>query len=501
MAYDSVRAQLDKLLGPERNGPLPSAATQPLSYHDASVCKGFLLGFCPNDLYIKHRSEPGSCPKKHPSTARDVFERDLRDGKAAADAARWRRDLAAECKAILDDEERRIRAHARRLQDMYAVTGSLNGLMIRDFDTLKKLGMVAQDAKIRILSEMDDVEEINVGGSGAGKQERKEAEENPSPLPATSATKDSSSSDDDPDDPDDDPAADADDDFGVISVIPAADSDPKDKQEAPVVGKDSHPPSADRPSTDKTEAASNPAAEEAPVKENGSPEKDSTKDENRSDQVAKTDKSNSKDQVDEVNGASTSSPSAIEDKMEEFYKKGTGPDGLLMLTRKQSLRVCACCGGFISLVDAESRLLSHYGGKSHHSLVQLREKVAELDQTIALDRRSGRETSPREYDRGRRPDSETNWLRGDERRPSHWDSRDRYGGRRERGSAYDRRGHSDRYSGSYQRRDDWGRAREPHSRHRSHYEDGRYHARYGNERKRYRSRSPTRSYRRQRHRH
>lgn len=525
MAYDSVRAQLDKLLGADRNGPLAGGTSAPVSYGDATVCKNYLLGFCPHDLYIKHRSEPGSCPNQHLPAAREAFEKDRAAGRASGDAARWTRDLFIECRSIVDDEERRIRAHARRLQESYSASGPLSGLMIRSFDTLKKLGMVSQDAKIRILSEMDDLDD-SLGAQLAPEDSSKDAAQTENAPAATelealrrdeSSPKNDAQEHSDHENPADDDVDD--DDFGVIAVIPASDN-AEVKPDASTSSKPAEKASEYRQGQRSSGAGTDlesAATTVVPHENDNDNDKKPTVMEEASESPSTADRQQPEDggepaeksagEQENLDKEATADPDEAlvsrtepEDKMEEFYRKGVGPDGLMMLTRKQSLRVCACCGGFISLVDAESRLLSHYGGKSHHSLVQLREKVAELEKTAAAERGFVRDVSPRDYRRGRRDERETNWSRGDERRPRHWDARDHGRGRRERDADYGGYGSVDWHHSSYRRRGDRSRDGGHRSRQEERLQQDRHSGRYGHGRKRNRSTSPMRSNRRQRYR-
>jgi len=197
-----------------------------------------------------------------------------------------------------------------------------------------------------------------------------------------------------------------------------------------------------------------------------------------------------------------------EDIMEEFYRTGRGPDGLLMLDRKRGLRVCACCGGYISLVDAESRLLSHYGGKSHHSLSLLRAKVAELEKTLATHAEPASEYSGYR-DQPRYNDREHHWQRRDDRRHSRWERPDRYSSHARRDYESGGHGTAGWYYNSVDRRHDRGgryaggggrREERPYrhgGRRENRYED-RYEGRYESGRKRFRTPSPHRRNRRSR---
>lgn len=483
MAYDSVRAQLDKLLGADRNGPLTAANQPSVSYTDSSVCKHFLLGFCPHDLHIKHRSEPGSCPKDHSSVAKAKFESDKQQGKLASEIARWTRDLLHECKAILEDEERKIRGHARRLQDTYKTSGDLSGLMIRNFDTLKKLGMVSQNAKVRVLSEMDelnpmpghdDIDQASETASHDAKdpdlrnERGREAKQSPKSDDTTSDQDDLGVDDEDEDDDLDG--------FGVIKVIPAqnengvksvsdAGLESANQSSEVDVCKEVKEGGGDKVDIMKTIAAEDKDDPISSSDAGRSPRQrtaaDVREDEEES-AMANKDTVSSEKEGNETNNAEKNqadtptvkiSLTGVQTKMDEFYKTGKGPDGLLMLDRKQSLRVCACCGGFISLVDAESRLLSHYGGKSHHSLAQLREKVAELEKQVAGDRRPSDRYS-RDFVRRRFDDRDSTYSRREDYRRDDY-RRDDYRRDNRRRDNYNRDDYdrNDQYSRNHHRYD------------------------------------------------
>lgn len=590
MAYDSVRAQLDKLLGPDRNGPLAATKVnkQPPDYRDSNICKHFLLGFCPNDLYIKQRSEPGSCRFEHVEAAKIAFENDLNSGLVREEKLRWMRALVNDCRSIIADEDRKIRGQARRLQDSYTCGGDLSGLMIRDFDTLKKLGMVSPNAKIRILSEIDNDDLMSdhdptlpitfADPSSIAKKQyqpvtanhetnesknasstKPESQNSPGEvahdqLPKVPENGKPSAGDESEDDDDDDDL----DGFGLIKVIPA---DEKAKVDPEVSNGSKDDQILPAPSMQDVSAIDKPAKEtetkdpKLSLSEKGKEEKHAIKyitDAKSSFGTAdekENEKGNYKNQhhpsslysqkhePEEEKRAEPNSPvkeshqtqkSLSEPKsqsdstvsnegkeqpviiMDKFYEAGVGPDGLLMLDRKQSKRVCACCGGYISLVDAESRLLSHYGGKSHHSLALLRSKAVELEALLAAEPHMPYERNA--PFRGRRNERDSGRFRkGDDWRLR----RDHRGGR------------GDRYSDKYNDRDgrrpssgyfrDSRRGPSPPDRNRGSDDDHhkRYgarnggddypnnrsygrHDRYDGRRKRYRSPSPERGSRRSR---
>lgn len=584
MAYDSVRAQLDKLLGPDRNGPLTNTANHdPPNYRDSKYCKHFLLGFCPNDLHIKQRSEPGSCRYEHSEAAKQAFDKDDQEGRVREEKLRWMRLLLNECQNIISEEDRKIRGQARRLQESYGCGGDLTGLMIRNFDTLKKLGMVSQNAKIRILSEMDDDEimsnddttlpHASLDPSADDSQDVQQilkpgknvtptrppvtnaADENKANQTSDSEKKhvhdnDNASDSDDDDDDDDDL-----DGFGLIKVIPATGT-PVNKPRDADAPEASKPPDESSANTETVLAkessqaladeAKVPTGDELPQKEQDKRNNDKTPDsqdgmkeekepvsvsmnpnvrddpgtteaspnENNETETSTKNEKIHAPEVKEDSGRRAEPEANTKDEteslMDKFYEAGIGPDGLLMLDRKQSKRVCACCGGYISLVDAESRLLSHFGGKSHHSLALLRKKIPELESIIASQSRHVHETNGHRYSRVDDRDH------GRNRHSDDWRTRRDYRGGKRSGRYEDR--YSDRYGDvipgkpsrdSYRRRDapEWHRnSAADYDRYGSRYSTDGYnddrtygrHDRYEGRRKRYRSPSPFRGSRRRR---
>jgi RNA-binding protein Luc7-like 2 len=130
---------------------------------------------------------------------------------------------------------------------------------------------------------------------------------------------------------------------------------------------------------------------------------------------------------------------------------------------QQRLRVCEACGAQLNILDHESRLADHYGGKMHLGMVDIREKYEDMKKTIDerrekkkevddAERRDRRERSPDR--RERRDYEERSGSNRDDRRRDKKRSRspreDRRRSRSPRKS--DRRDRSDRRDGSRDRR-------------------------------------------------
>ncbi|KAG6526349.1 hypothetical protein ZIOFF_016332 [Zingiber officinale] len=59
---DAIRKQLDVLMGANRNGDVTEVNRK---YHDRDVCRLFLCGLCPHDLFQLTKMDMGPCPKIH----------------------------------------------------------------------------------------------------------------------------------------------------------------------------------------------------------------------------------------------------------------------------------------------------------------------------------------------------------------------------------------------------------------------------------------------------
>ncbi|BBH06832.1 LUC7 related protein [Prunus dulcis] len=99
----------------------------------------------------------------------------------------------------------------------------------------------------------------------------------------------------------------------------------------------------------------------------------------------------------------------------------------------QKLRVCDICGAFLSVYDSDRRLADHFGGKLHLGYMQIREKLAELQEERNKIRKVDRSEDRRSKERSKERDRES--------------SRDRErGDSRDRGRDHDRRSRDrDRY--------------------------------------------------------
>lgn len=342
--YDLVRRQLDSLLGPDRN-KLPGEDArlghpQFVGYSDPSLCKGYLLGLCLSTLSVKRRGYMMSCNKVHSDEARREFEEADRNG-LAHEKRRWQQDLADECRVVVNDEDRRIQGAAHRLKQTYGFEEPASAVIVRDLSVLQSLGLL-----------------VNGVPASMGAAASDDDEEGDSPAPESTALTTAKEE-------------------GGDGTVVSGDT----SMEIRIIGGESAKKSESRGidsdvrahSSRKTPATPLEAATETEIKNDAGSGDEDVKD----------------------------APALVESvallsKHRIGEEGGVGPGGLL-LNKSYKQRVCGQCGGLFSLYDAETRLASHFSGKQHTSLVALREKLRQLEETL----RGGYNDSRRRTEGGR----------------------------------------------------------------------------------------------------
>ncbi|KAF2098355.1 LUC7-domain-containing protein [Rhizodiscina lignyota] len=106
------RKLLEQLMG-EQLMSGPGTRTPQLSITDPKVCRSYLVGTCPRDLFTNTKQDNGPCPKVHNEALKNEYE--------AADEQQKRRwgfeyDYFRDMTAYVDDCNRRIDTAERRLE-------------------------------------------------------------------------------------------------------------------------------------------------------------------------------------------------------------------------------------------------------------------------------------------------------------------------------------------------------------------------------------------------
>ena len=90
-----------------------SARHAQLSLTDPKVCRSYLVGTCPHDLFTNTKQDLGVCPKVHSEPLKAEY-----DAKDAADKAKlgFEYDYMRDMQKYIDECNRRIDAAQRRLE-------------------------------------------------------------------------------------------------------------------------------------------------------------------------------------------------------------------------------------------------------------------------------------------------------------------------------------------------------------------------------------------------
>ncbi|XP_069786026.1 luc7-like protein 3 isoform X2 [Narcine bancroftii] len=113
---------LDELMGRDRN-LAPDEKRQNVRWDDDSVCKYFLCGFCPAELFTNTRSDLGPCEKIHDDNLRKYYEKSSRFMKVG-----YEKDFLRYLQNLMADVERRIRrGHARLALSQNTSAGTTAG--------------------------------------------------------------------------------------------------------------------------------------------------------------------------------------------------------------------------------------------------------------------------------------------------------------------------------------------------------------------------------------
>ncbi|XP_013381846.1 luc7-like protein 3 isoform X2 [Lingula anatina] len=151
MAGGYMAQMLDELMGRNRNLD-PSESKADFSWDSPEVCKHFLCGFCPCELFINTRADLGQCNKIHDEDLKRQYSESPKFQKMG-----FEEDFERYLNTLVADVERRIRRGHQRL--------SLNN----NAGTPGNPNPIAKDEKIKMLTERinDLVEQAeNLGCEG-----------------------------------------------------------------------------------------------------------------------------------------------------------------------------------------------------------------------------------------------------------------------------------------------------------------------------------------------
>ncbi|XP_074321171.1 uncharacterized protein LOC141657735 isoform X2 [Silene latifolia] len=314
---DALRKQLDVLMGANRNGDVTEINRK---YFDRDVCRFFLSGLCPHELFQLTKMDMGPCPKVHSLHLRKEYE----EAKAKA-VDNYDRELEDVIDRLIVECDRKITRALKRLSEEDAkaaiaisvsevtLTEEVSELSKQIKEKLQQADLLdlegKTDLKIRV---MEEIEELRT--KRADKQ---------SMLLLDAFNKDRAS---------------------LIQSLPNPLLAP-----LPVV-----PPDA------RTQELINEKLKKA----------EDLGEQGMVDEAQKV--------MEEAEALKRLAPRP------EPVGDPTKYSAADVRITDQKLRVCDICGAFLSVYDSDRRLADHFGGKLHLGYMQIREKLAELQVLICV---------------------------------------------------------------------------------------------------------------------
>lgn len=406
---DAIRKQLDVLMGANRNGDVREVNRK---YYDRDVCRLFLVGLCPHELFQLTKMDMGACPKMHSLQLRKEYEEAKAKGLENYD-----RDLEDVIDRLIVECDRKITRALKRLEDddaKAAIAISVTEVtqtpeVIELSKQIKeKLKEVDQydlegktDMKIRSLEIVDEL--------------RTKRADMQSMLLLDAFNKDRAS-------------------------LPQPLPNPPPLAPLPVVAPDA-----------RTQEMINEKLKKA----------EDLGEQGMVDEAQKA--------LEEAEALKKLASMAPRQEPVLDSSKYTAAD---VRITDQKLRVCDICGAFLSVYDSDRRLADHFGGKLHLGYMQVREKLAELQEernnkrkVLEEERRSKERSKEREreasrdLDRGDSRDRGRDYDRRSRDRDRHYDRNPRYDRERDQSRNYDSRSRRRSRSRSNERSRDYDRHR------------------------------------------
>ncbi|MED6107690.1 hypothetical protein PIB30_016522 [Stylosanthes scabra] len=380
---DAIRKQLDVLMGANRNGDVREVNRK---YYDRDVCRLYLVGLCPHELFQLTKMDMGPCPKVHSLQLRKEYE----EAKAKG-IDNYDRELEDVIDKLIGECDRKIGRALKRLEDEDAKAAIAISVseVTQTPEVLELSKEIKEKLKEADLYDLEGKTDLKIRALEVVEELRTKRADKQSMLLLDAFNKDRASLPQPLPNP------------PPLAPIPVAAPDPRTQEmineklkKAEDLGEQGKVDEAQK-ALEEAEALKKLPARQEPVVDNSNSSKYTAAD------VRITD---------------------------------------------QKLRVCDICGAFLSVYDSDRRLADHFGGKLHLGYMQIREKLSELQEERtksrkSLDDRRSKERSrdresSRDRDRGDSRERGRDYDRRSRDRDRHHD-RDR-GYDRERDRDYDR---------------------------------------------------------------
>ncbi|OVA08762.1 LUC7-related [Macleaya cordata] len=309
---DALRKQLDVLMGANRNGDVTEVNRK---YYDRDVCRLFLVGLCPHELFQLTKMDMGPCPKVHSLQLRKEYEEAKAKGSHNYD-----RELEDVIDRLIVECDRKITRALKRLEEDDAKAA----IAISVSEVTQSPEVLELSKQIK--EKLKEVDQLDLEGMADNKIRALEVVEE---LRAKRADKQS------------------------MLLLDAFNKDRASLQQplpAP-------PPLAPLPVL-------------APP--------DRRTQEMINEKLKKAEDLGELGMVDEAQKALEEAEALKKLGARQEPQLDSSKYTADVRITDQKLRVCDICGAFLSVYDSDRRLADHFGGKLHLGYMQIREKLIEL---------------------------------------------------------------------------------------------------------------------------
>ncbi|CAJ2633413.1 unnamed protein product [Trifolium pratense] len=309
---DAIRKQLDVLMGANRNGDVREVNRK---YYDRDVCRLYLVGLCPHELFQLTKMDMGPCPKVHSLQLRKEYEEAKSKG-----IDNYERELEDVIDKLIGECDRKIGRALKRLEDDDAKAAI--AISVSEVTQTPEVLELAKEIKEKLKEadkyDLEGLSDMRIRALEIVEELRIKRADKQSTLLLDAFNKDRAS-------------------------LPQPLPNPPPLAPLPVVTPDA-----------RTQEMIN-------------------------EKLKKAEDLGEQGLIDEAQKALEEAealkklPSRQEPALDS--SKYTAAD---VRITDQKLRVCDICGAFLSVYDSDRRLADHFGGKLHLGYMQIREKLAEL---------------------------------------------------------------------------------------------------------------------------
>lgn len=173
---------LDELMGKDRN-LVPGEKSAQVPWDHGDVCKNFLCGFCPHDLFINTKADLGNCGKVHDDQLKQDYEKSSRWGKMGFEEefVRYLSNIQADVDRKIRRGHERLLINQAREQELSEkdtdktkmLTDHINQLL-EEIETLGSEGKVEEaQGVVRLVDQLkEEKDQSKMNHSGVASQEK-----------------------------------------------------------------------------------------------------------------------------------------------------------------------------------------------------------------------------------------------------------------------------------------------------------------------------------------